>query len=183
MASLEATLPADSGNGTGAGAHELAAAAASEDEEEALLGDFPAGLTPSPKSFASLFTDEEEDEVAEVDPSLLLVNCGLSDKTVSALEARGITSLFPIQKVVFEPAMRGADLVARAKTGSGAPAAAGRGGGRGAASASLLCCTQDQRAHSRSRLRGLPPTHHLSSVPPPLITRRRQDAGLCHPCD
>jgi hypothetical protein len=38
---------------------------------------------------------------------------------VSALEQRGITALFPIQKVVFEPAMRGADLIARAKTGSG----------------------------------------------------------------
>lgn len=40
---------------------------------------------------------------------------------VNALEARGITSLFPIQKTVFEPAMAGHDLIARAKTGSGAP--------------------------------------------------------------
>lgn len=39
---------------------------------------------------------------------------------VHALEARGITSLFPIQKTVFEPAMAGHDLIARAKTGSGA---------------------------------------------------------------
>ena len=112
--------------------------------------------------------------MAVVDPSLLIANCGLSDKTVredgqaggpqkrgagegsmgreqllarahlacclprlltgraacrpppapfqvNALEARGITSLFPIQKTVFEPAMAGHDLIARAKTGSGAP--------------------------------------------------------------
>ena len=46
----------------------------------------------------------------------------LTDPTVQvrALEARGITSLFPIQKTVFEPAMAGHDLIARAKTGSGA---------------------------------------------------------------
>lgn len=35
-----------------------------------------------PRSFASLFTDDEEEEVAVVDPSLLIANCGLSDKTV-----------------------------------------------------------------------------------------------------
>lgn len=34
------------------------------------------------RSFASLFTDDEFEEVAEVDPSLLLVNCGLSAQTV-----------------------------------------------------------------------------------------------------
>lgn len=38
---------------------------------------------------------------------------------VKALEERGITALFPIQKTVFEPAMSGSDLIARAKTGSG----------------------------------------------------------------
>ncbi|PRW21064.1 glutamate--cysteine chloroplastic isoform A [Chlorella sorokiniana] len=72
-----------------------------------------------PRSFASLFTDEEDEEVAVVDPSLLIANCGLSEKTVNALEARGISALFPIQKTVFEPAMAGHDLIARAKTGSG----------------------------------------------------------------
>lgn len=48
-----------------------------------------------------------------------LVNCGLSDVTVKALEARGITALFPIQKHVFEPARAGKDLIGRARTGSG----------------------------------------------------------------
>ena len=36
-----------------------------------------------------------------------LVNCGLSDVTIKALEARGITALFPIQKHVYEPAAAG----------------------------------------------------------------------------
>lgn len=50
---------------------------------------------------------------------LQLVNCGLSPVTLKALEARGITALFPIQKHVFQPAMAGKDLICRAKTGSG----------------------------------------------------------------
>lgn len=36
-----------------------------------------------------------------------LVNCGLSEVTIKALEARGITALFPIQKHVYEPAAAG----------------------------------------------------------------------------
>ena len=48
-----------------------------------------------------------------------LDNCGLSDVTLGALRARGITSLFPIQKHVYEPANSGRDLIGRAKTGSG----------------------------------------------------------------
>ena len=50
---------------------------------------------------------------------LQLVNCGLSDETISALEKRNIRSLFPIQKHVFEPAQAGRDLIGRARTGSG----------------------------------------------------------------
>jgi superfamily II DNA/RNA helicase len=46
-------------------------------------------------------------------------NCGLSDETVRALHKRGVASLFPIQKHVFDPAMSGRDLIGRAKTGSG----------------------------------------------------------------
>ena len=46
-------------------------------------------------------------------------NCGLSEQTVRALHARGVKSLFPIQKHVFDPAMAGRDLIGRAKTGSG----------------------------------------------------------------
>jgi superfamily II DNA/RNA helicase len=40
-------------------------------------------------------------------------------KSVQALENKGIKALFPIQKSVFDPAMAGSDLVARARTGSG----------------------------------------------------------------
>ena len=46
-------------------------------------------------------------------------NIGLSDVTIKALHARNVKALFPIQKHVFDPAMQGRDLVARAKTGSG----------------------------------------------------------------
>ena len=48
-----------------------------------------------------------------------LVNCGLCDETIAALEKRNIRSLFPIQKHVFEPAQQGRDLIGRARTGSG----------------------------------------------------------------
>ena len=50
---------------------------------------------------------------------LQLANCGLSPETVGALNERGILSLFPIQKHVFDPAAAGRDLIGRAKTGSG----------------------------------------------------------------
>ena len=48
-----------------------------------------------------------------------LKNCGLSSDTLAALAKRNITALFPIQKHVFDPAMKGRDLIGRAKTGSG----------------------------------------------------------------
>lgn len=47
------------------------------------------------------------------------MNYGLSTETLSALKKKGIESLFPIQKHVFDPAMNGKDLIGRAKTGSG----------------------------------------------------------------
>lgn len=46
-------------------------------------------------------------------------NLGLSDETIRALHGRGIQSLFPIQRMVLQPAMEGRDLIGRAKTGSG----------------------------------------------------------------
>lgn len=187
-ANLEAVLREENGV-----AGDAAPLAATDSDLEAELEGFPRS---GPQSFASLFTDDEGEVAAEVDPSLMLVNCGLSEKTVStqvaarckgctawgaqlweahdgrrrpwlaraaqrvgwllaaarpeagtrqllapvllhrpfpptpavppfsdfqvkALEERGITSLFPIQKTVFEPAMSGVDLIARAKTGSG----------------------------------------------------------------
>lgn len=55
--------------------------AATESDMEAELEGFPRA---GPQSFASLFTDDESEVAAEVDPSLMLVNCGLSEQTVSA---------------------------------------------------------------------------------------------------
>jgi ATP-dependent RNA helicase DDX21 len=70
-----------------------------------------------------VYDDDEdalEDDVAiSIDPALLVDNLGLSSRTAGALKARGIEALFPIQRMVLEPAMEGRDLVARAKTGSG----------------------------------------------------------------
>ncbi|KAF2305547.1 hypothetical protein P3X46_004749 [Hevea brasiliensis] len=43
----------------------------------------------------------------------------ISEEIVSALSKRGITTLFPIQKAVLEPAMKGRDLFGRARTGTG----------------------------------------------------------------
>jgi len=81
-------------------------------------------------SFSSLMDSEDEYEMEgqeviqvkntqEVDESLKVTNLGLCQETVNALAARGITALFPIQKVVFQPASEGRDLIGRAKTGSG----------------------------------------------------------------
>ncbi|KAK9807696.1 hypothetical protein WJX72_006359 [[Myrmecia] bisecta] len=79
-------------------------------------------LERTSRSLASLFDDESEVltvDATQTDETLQLANCGLSDVTVKALEARGITALFPIQKAVFEPARAGRDLIGRARTGSG----------------------------------------------------------------
>lgn len=94
-------------------AHAAMQAAAAAEAAEAESDD-------EPFSFASLFTDaSDSEEEAEVDESLLLANCGLSEMTVNALAEKGIKAMFPIQKMVFEPAFAGKDLIARAKTGSG----------------------------------------------------------------
>lgn len=78
-------------------------------------------------SFATLLDDEDEyeyefeegEEEEEVDSTLLVENQGLSEEAVYALKKRGINSLFPIQRMVLQPAMEGLDLIGRAKTGSG----------------------------------------------------------------
>ena len=90
----------------------MAAAAAAEAEE--------AESDDEAFTFASLFTDVSDSEEEEVvDDALLIANCGLSPITIKALEEKGIKAMFPIQKMVFEPAFAGSDLIARAKTGSG----------------------------------------------------------------
>lgn len=74
-------------------------------------------------------SDEEEDEDAEVlhvdnesmddGDQLDISRLGIPAAVVAALENRGITQLFPIQRAVLDPAMQGRDLIARAKTGTG----------------------------------------------------------------
>ncbi|CAN4094260.1 unnamed protein product [Withania somnifera] len=59
--------------------------------------------------------DIGEDCVEELEISKL----GICEEIVSALAQRGITSLFPIQKAVLEPAMQGSDMIGRARTGTG----------------------------------------------------------------
>lgn len=74
-------------------------------------------------SFMSIMGSQDSDDDAlneqNIDPELLVTNFGLSDITVEALHRRGIKAFFAIQKAVFDPAMEGKDIIARAKTGSG----------------------------------------------------------------
>lgn len=53
------------------------------------------------------------------DDELDISNLGLPQRLVEALEKRGITQLFPIQRAVLGPALDGRDIIARAKTGTG----------------------------------------------------------------
>ncbi|KAM3216292.1 DEAD-box ATP-dependent RNA helicase 53, mitochondrial [Capsicum annuum] len=55
----------------------------------------------------------------ECDEGLEISKLGICEEIVSALAQRGITSLFPIQKAVLEPAMQGSDMIGRARTGTG----------------------------------------------------------------
>ncbi|KAK4759382.1 hypothetical protein SAY87_022513 [Trapa incisa] len=50
---------------------------------------------------------------------LEITKLGIAPEIVSALEKKGITRLFPIQRAVLEPAMQGRDMIGRAKTGTG----------------------------------------------------------------
>ncbi|KAG5552164.1 hypothetical protein RHGRI_010305 [Rhododendron griersonianum] len=53
------------------------------------------------------------------DVGLEISKLGISEHIVSALAGKGITKLFPIQKAVLEPAMKGCDMIGRARTGTG----------------------------------------------------------------
>ncbi|KAI4341899.1 hypothetical protein MLD38_026570 [Melastoma candidum] len=50
---------------------------------------------------------------------LEIANLGIAEEIVSALGKKGIAKLFPIQKAVLEPAMKGRDMIGRARTGTG----------------------------------------------------------------
>ncbi|KAH0709961.1 hypothetical protein KY284_011388 [Solanum tuberosum] len=64
---------------------------------------------------AMAMVDLEED----CEEGLEISKLGISEEIVSALAQRGITSLFPIQRAVLEPAMQGSDMIGRARTGTG----------------------------------------------------------------
>ncbi|CAI0381992.1 unnamed protein product [Linum tenue] len=71
--------------------------------------------------------DSDDDELADVTvvaaaadtDELALTKLGLPARLVEALEKRGITHLFPVQRAVLVPALEGRDIIARAKTGTG----------------------------------------------------------------
>ncbi|OIT37556.1 PREDICTED: DEAD-box ATP-dependent RNA helicase 53-like isoform X1 [Nicotiana attenuata] len=68
---------------------------------------------------ATAFADLEEECDVDNGVGLEISKLGISEEIVSALAQRGITSLFPIQKAVLEPAMQGSDMIGRARTGTG----------------------------------------------------------------
>ncbi|XP_027935864.1 DEAD-box ATP-dependent RNA helicase 3, chloroplastic-like [Vigna unguiculata] len=61
--------------------------------------------------------DHQPDHVS--DHELDISKLSLPSSLVHALQKRGITSLFPIQRAVLVPALEGRDIIARAKTGTG----------------------------------------------------------------
>ncbi|KAI5083937.1 hypothetical protein GOP47_0000106 [Adiantum capillus-veneris] len=67
-------------------------------------------LSKNASETASNVAGGEGVEIAKLPISPLLIN---------GLAKRGITSLFPIQRAVLEPTLKGHDIIARAKTGTG----------------------------------------------------------------
>ncbi|CAK8565256.1 unnamed protein product [Lathyrus sativus] len=67
---------------------------------------------------AEAFPFEEQSKAID-DDGLEIAKLGISQDIVSALEKKGITKLFPIQRAVLEPAMQGRDMIGRARTGTG----------------------------------------------------------------
>ncbi|XP_073005217.1 DEAD-box ATP-dependent RNA helicase 53-like [Typha latifolia] len=65
------------------------------------------------------FYEEEKGSSKRGDEGLEIAKLGISQDIVSSLAKKGITKLFPIQRAVLEPAMKGRDMIGRAKTGTG----------------------------------------------------------------
>lgn len=64
-------------------------------------------------------TGPSENSASAGDEGLEIAKLPISRVLVDNLARRGITKLFPIQRAVLEPGLRGQDLIARAKTGTG----------------------------------------------------------------
>ncbi|KAL9244281.1 hypothetical protein vseg_018076 [Gypsophila vaccaria] len=71
------------------------------------------------QGFAATAQYSDEDKVSSGDDSLEISKLNIHGDVVACLAKKGITSLFPIQKAVLEPAMQGRDMIGRAKTGTG----------------------------------------------------------------
>ncbi|XP_052299132.1 DEAD-box ATP-dependent RNA helicase 3, chloroplastic isoform X3 [Citrus sinensis] len=67
----------------------------------------------------SVSDEDYESQTVSDEDELAISKLGLPGRLAESLEKRGITHLFPIQRAVFEPALQGRDLIARAKTGTG----------------------------------------------------------------
>ncbi|KAK9194955.1 hypothetical protein WN943_003070 [Citrus x changshan-huyou] len=67
----------------------------------------------------SVGDEDYESQTVSDEDELAISKLGLPGRLAESLEKRGITHLFPIQRAVFEPALQGRDLIARAKTGTG----------------------------------------------------------------
>ncbi|WCJ28686.1 DEAD-box ATP-dependent RNA helicase 53 [Euphorbia peplus] len=64
-------------------------------------------------------SEEEKGRSAGNDEGLDISKLGIAQEIVTALANRGISKLFPIQRAVLEPAMKGRDMFGRARTGTG----------------------------------------------------------------
>lgn len=67
---------------------------------------------------SAVAADHPIDDSEEIDPDDVR-NFAISDETMDALAARGITKLFPVQSATFNEIYNGRDVLARARTGTG----------------------------------------------------------------
>ncbi|XP_077243906.1 DEAD-box ATP-dependent RNA helicase 53, mitochondrial-like [Tasmannia lanceolata] len=87
----------------------------------------PLGFRASSVARAEYAVDDfsDEEKVAgkkgsvDSEEGLAISKLGIAQEIVSALAKKGITKLFPIQRAVLEPAMKGRDMIGRARTGTG----------------------------------------------------------------
>ncbi|KAL3502434.1 hypothetical protein ACH5RR_036883 [Cinchona calisaya] len=68
---------------------------------------------------ADFSDDDKKSSPNGADEGLEISKLGIANDIVSALAKKGITKLFPIQRAVLEPAMKGRDMIGRARTGTG----------------------------------------------------------------
>lgn len=77
-------------------------------------------IAPQASASPALATEADDNlEETQSGEGIDTAKLPISSLLISGLAKRGITSLFPIQRAVLEPALKGQDLIARAKTGTG----------------------------------------------------------------